>query len=129
MLESWKINVSSLFLAFQQSGGSAGSSMASSRRGTADSGGAIVPANNGSGSRPGHGELDEFGPPQSSSRYQSGSSGGVPQGLPKGISGKAARMLSGSSDGSALESLDPAGRSMGSSGGSGITQYGGEAGN
>jgi hypothetical protein len=108
-LENWKTNINALVQAFQQGGGGSGNgSLASSGRGGGD---AQVGSSNAStigpgahdGGRMGHGEMDEFGTapltlngPGSSS----GHSAGVSATLPKGISAKAARMLSGGTSGS-----------------------------
>ena len=119
-LESWRSNISNLVASFQQGGGSASTSTASSGRGTGESsnGSTVGPSG---GSRSGH-ELDEFGgtPPLALN--------GPGGNLPKGISAKAARMLSGSttgSDSSQPDSLGMNGRSIASSNTSGVGGYGG----
>ncbi|KAG8821983.1 hypothetical protein FRC17_009694, partial [Serendipita sp. 399] len=133
-LESWRTNISNLVIAFQQGTGSAQASTASSGRGT----GETINTNSvglGGGSRSGHGELDDFG---TAPLHLSGGSAqtiGPNASLPKGISAKAARMLSGSSDGgssssmSHIDSLLNGGRSAASSTTSALGGYQSAGGN
>lgn len=125
-LENWRSSISNLVLTYQQGGESAGASLASSGRQGDSMGGssATLHGPGGGGSRHGHGELDEFG----TAPLSVGS--GNPNALPKGISGKAARMLSGStsnSDGgssTSLSQVDSLGMGMGRSAASSATSGG-----
>jgi hypothetical protein len=101
-LENWRANISQLVAAFQQGGNTASSGRAGENG--MGPGGEINGGGGGGGSRHGHGaaEMDEFGTPPLSVGARDGNP------LPKGVSAKAARMLSGStsnSDGGSSTSL------------------------